>query len=74
MFCRVDSSTTIERINSVEDLCFAYQTILISDYDKGFLHEEDIEFICDNFENVLYYEGKYNNYDMRIDPNFEWIE
>lgn len=53
MFCRVDSSTTIERINSVEDLSFAYQTILISDYDKGFLHEEDIEFICEHHSTVF---------------------
>ena len=27
--------------------------IIISDYDKGFLQEEDIEFICDNNKNVF---------------------
>tara|TARA_B100001094_G_scaffold310292_1_gene344736 strand:- start:1164 stop:1952 length:789 start_codon:yes stop_codon:yes gene_type:complete len=49
-FLRVDTgednilrvfSKQLERIKN-------YSAIIISDYDKGFLHEEDISYICDN--------------------------
>ena len=30
-----------------------YEAIIISDYCKGFLHEDDIKWICDNNENVF---------------------
>ena len=53
MFFRLDSSVPIERIDGVEDLSFDYETIVISDYDKGFLTEEDIEQICENHHRVF---------------------
>ena len=53
MFFRLDSSVPIERIDGVEDLSFDYETIVISDYDKGFLTEDDIEQICENHHRVF---------------------
>ena len=52
MFFRVDSENKIERIN-LKKINYNYDIILISDYNKGFLTEEDIELICNNHENVF---------------------
>jgi bifunctional ADP-heptose synthase (sugar kinase/adenylyltransferase) len=52
MFFRVDSNDTIKRID-VSKINFDYEMIVISDYNKGFLSEEDIEFICNNHNNVF---------------------
>jgi bifunctional ADP-heptose synthase (sugar kinase/adenylyltransferase) len=49
MFFRVDTPHKIRRIN----LNFDYKLIIISDYNKGFLTEDDIEFICSNHPNVF---------------------
>ena len=46
MFMRVDTSTIIERIDTSTINYNEYDTIIISDYNKGFLTEEDIEEIC----------------------------
>ena len=53
MFFRVDSSVKIDRINSLEDVSFDYDTVIISDYDKGFLAESDIEYICEEHPRVF---------------------
>ena len=55
MFLRVDSGEeNIERISILPpELLEQYELIVISDYDKGFLHEEDIAFICSHHENVF---------------------
>lgn len=46
MFFRVDSPDKINRIN-VKDISFdEYEIVIISDYNKGFLHQDDIEYIC----------------------------
>jgi bifunctional ADP-heptose synthase (sugar kinase/adenylyltransferase) len=52
MFFRVDSENKIERIN-LKKINYDYDIILISDYNKGFLTEEDIETICNNHSNVF---------------------
>ena len=52
MFFRVDTTQSIPRIN-VKDIDFDYDLIVISDYNKGFLSEEDIEYICANHPNVF---------------------
>jgi len=53
MFMRVDSNEDkIERIN-VKNLSFNYDLIAISDYNKGFLEEDDIKYICSNHPNVF---------------------
>lgn len=52
MFFRVDTTQSIPRIN-VKDIDFSYDLIVISDYNKGFLLEEDIEYICTNHSNVF---------------------
>ncbi len=55
MFLRVDSNEeSIERIKelSKETIC-KYKLIVISDYDKGFLTDDDIDFICTNHNNVF---------------------
>lgn len=55
MFLRVDSEkTNIERIQNLESINFQkYSMIIISDYDKGFLLNDDIEYICNNHDSVL---------------------
>jgi D-beta-D-heptose 7-phosphate kinase/D-beta-D-heptose 1-phosphate adenosyltransferase len=55
MFLRVDSGEEkIDRITVLKQINFLqYDAIVISDYDKGFLTEEDIEYICDNSKNVF---------------------
>lgn len=52
MFFRVDSSHKISRID-VSKINYNYEIIVISDYDKGFLFEDDIEEICKNHSNVF---------------------
>lgn len=52
MFFRVDSNDKIERID-ISNLSYDYDIIVIADYNKGFLHEDDIEFICNNHNNVF---------------------
>ena len=52
MFIRVDSSTPIERIVSMSPE-EEYETVIIADYDKGFLTTEDIEYICSNHPQVF---------------------
>jgi len=58
---RVDYNDKVERIDENELKYIAdnkykgitVDAIIISDYDKGFLEEEDIEFICKNNSNVF---------------------
>jgi len=45
MFMRVDTDHTIERID-LDEVDYDYKLIVVSDYNKGFLTEEDIEHIC----------------------------
>ena len=53
MFIRVDSDhSKISKIN-LKDIDFNYDLIAISDYNKGFLNEQDIKYICDNHQNVF---------------------
>ena len=52
MFFRVDTTQSIPRID-VKNIDFDYDLIVISDYNKGFLLEEDIEYICANHPNVF---------------------
>jgi bifunctional ADP-heptose synthase (sugar kinase/adenylyltransferase) len=47
MFVRVDSDYHIPRIN-LDDVSYDYDCIVISDYNRGFLSEEDISHICSN--------------------------
>ena len=56
MVLRVDEHDYCDRINlevfnsiNVTD----YDAIIISDYCKGFLKEQDIEYICSNYDNVF---------------------
>lgn len=46
MFMRVDSSQKIPSFNR-HSLDLDYQMIVISDYNKGFMTEQDIEYICE---------------------------
>ncbi len=48
MFCRIDSKFKVEDIgqNHLHMMWFNYDAIVISDYDKGFLTEEDIQYIA----------------------------
>lgn len=58
---RVDENDTVKQIDSnlvsfIKDNIFGgiqMDAIIISDYDKGFLSEENIQFICENNNNVF---------------------
>lgn len=52
MFFRVDTTQSIPRID-VKSIDFNYDLIVISDYNKGFLLEDDIRYICSNHNNVF---------------------
>lgn len=55
MFFRVDSMDMIER-SGVKENNFSfseYDAVVVSDYNKGFLLEEDIEYICNNHPSVF---------------------
>ena len=55
MFLRVDTGEgSIQRIKGLtKELLAEYEVIVISDYNKGFLTEEDIAFICENHSTVF---------------------
>lgn len=52
---RIDSEKTpIPRIVGIENIEFnLYDAIIISDYNKGFLNNEDIKYICNNHDFVF---------------------
>ena len=53
MFIRVDTDHHIPRVR-IEQVPFAkYDVIAISDYNKGFLTEEDIRYVCENHDTVF---------------------
>lgn len=52
MFFRVDSFYTIPKIN-LSEIDLNYKLIVISDYNKGFLSENDISYICNSHKNVF---------------------
>lgn len=55
MFLRVDSEKTeLDRISNIESIDFnSYDIVVISDYCKGFLTKLDIQYICENHNNVF---------------------
>lgn len=54
MFVRVDEGEHIsERVNMQNIDLSNYELIVLADYCKGFLQEEDIEYICNNHKNVF---------------------
>ncbi len=52
MFIRVDSDHRIKRVD-VHEIPLNYDILAISDYNKGFLTEEDIEYLCERHNNVF---------------------
>ena len=52
MFLRVDTPHNIKRID-LSKINYNYELVIISDYNKGFLSENDIKFICNNHNNVF---------------------
>ena len=55
MFLRVDSEQKkLARIGDIKSIDLSkYSLVIISDYCKGFLDRKDIEYICNNHENVF---------------------
>ncbi len=51
-FVRVDTDHRIKRID-VKKIPLDYEIIAISDYNKGFLSEDDIKYICEHHSNVF---------------------
>ncbi len=52
MFIRVDTDHNISRVD-VKKIPLNYDIIAISDYNKGFLTEEDIKYLCERHNNVF---------------------
>lgn len=52
MFIRVDTDHAIPRID-IKKVPLDYDIIAVSDYNKGFLTEEDIRYLCENHDNVF---------------------
>jgi len=52
-FCRIDTGVIEETINREELDLDRFQTVIVSDYDKGFLTTHDIEYICTNHPQVF---------------------
>lgn len=52
MFFRVDKTCAIPRID-LNKLDFDYKVIVVSDYNKGFLSQTDIKYICGKHPNVF---------------------
>ena len=52
MFFRVDKSCAVPRID-LEKIDFDYKVIVVSDYNKGFLSQSDIKYICERHPNVF---------------------
>jgi D-glycero-beta-D-manno-heptose-7-phosphate kinase len=52
MFFRVDSESEVAPVK-LPDINLNSELIVISDYNKGFLAESDIEWICENHPNVF---------------------
>lgn len=53
MFIRIDTDHHIPRVRIEEVPLSAYDLIAISDYNKGFLTEADIRYICKHHDNVF---------------------
>ena len=53
MFCRVDTPQFVEPIDVFSLKLDDYKHIIISDYDKGFIHIGDIDWICANHNSVF---------------------
>lgn len=51
-FVRVDTDHRIKRAD-INRVSLDYDIIAISDYNKGFLTEEDIEYLCEHHDNVF---------------------
>jgi sugar/nucleoside kinase (ribokinase family) len=56
MFFRVDSKEQIGRID-LKKVVLDAKLVIISDYNKGFLHEDDIDDIC-NLHNMVFLDTK----------------
>ena len=52
MFIRVDTDHTIPRID-VKKVPLGYDIVGISDYNKGFLTDKDIQYLCEHHRNVF---------------------
>ena len=71
MFLRVDTGElNIERVQGLtKEFIEQFDLVVISDYNKGFLSEEDIRFICENHE-LVFIDTKKNISDYCKDCTF----
>ena len=58
LLLRVDENDTCERINIIPFKTGTFDAVIISDYCKGFLKEEDIEIISKSFECPIFLDTK----------------
>ena len=52
-FIRIDNEPAVERVNVKKIPFKKYDIIAISDYNKGFLTEDDIRYICEHHDTVF---------------------
>lgn len=53
MFCRVDSPKFVEPLDVLNLKLDDYKHVIISDYDKGYIFSDDIDWICSNHNSVF---------------------
>jgi len=53
MFIRIDTDHSIIPKIDIKSIDLNYKVIMISDYNKGYISESDIEYICNNHNNVF---------------------
>ena len=83
MFCRVDTPQFVDSLDVLKVRLEDYKHVIISDYDKGFVGWDDIEYICSNHPSVFldtkkkldYWacDAKYikiNNFEAERSPEF----
>ena len=70
MIMRLDENDVCSRIENLKDMSFSdYDAIVISDYNKGFLQVEDIQYICEK-HNRVFIDTKKEIDDWVMDADF----
>ena len=71
MLLRVDvNDESVETFNHKEIKWSKYDAVLVSDYDKGFLNDKDLNNICFHHDNVFVNTKRHFNYDIPREIRF----
>ena len=58
---RIDEDVYSEPVNYKTHIWYGYDAVVISDYDKGAIVEENVKYITDNFKGPIFVDSKKNN-------------